>query len=203
MGSEMCIRDSIKVTLTVYIFSMFLYAIWYFFQVVDLAKMNPLDEWIGSLAYLPHGARVLMFCYFRYYSLPGLYLAEISGPQLIHHIDYVDGWSLAALGSISSVIIAVEIIRWVRKNPENFSVVKTLSFKNYKSLILVVLMSAMLNGILANSLIALVNSSISIDVLTVLRFMIGDILGAIIVIGALWVIFTTLIDTRLIINPED
>ena len=193
----------IKVTLTVYIFSMFLYAIWYFFQVVDLAKMNPFDEWIGSLVYLPHGARVLMFCYFRYYSLPGLYLAEISGPQLIHHIDYVDGWSLAALGSISSVIIAVEIIRWVRKNPENFSVVKTLSFKNYKSLILVVLISAMLNGILANSLIAIVNSSISIDVLTVLRFMIGDILGAIIVIGALWVIFTTLIDTRLIINPED
>ena len=193
----------IKVTLTVYIFSMFLYAIWYFFQVVDLAKMNPLDEWIGSLVYLPHGARVLMFCYFRYYSLPGLYLAEISGPGLIHHIDYVDGWSLAALGSLSSVIIAVEIIRWVRKNPENFSVVKTLSFKNYKSLMLVVLISAMLNGILANSLIALVNSSISIDVLTVLRFMIGDILGAIIVIGALWVIFTTLIDTRLIINPED
>ena len=193
----------IKVTLTVYIFSMFLYAIWYFFQVVDLAKMNPLDEWIGSLVYLPHGARVLMFCYFRYYSLPGLYLAEISGPQLIHHIDYVDGWSLAALGSISSVIIAVEIIRWVRKNPENFSVVKTLSFKNYKSLILVVLISAMLNGILANSLISIVNSSISIDVLTVLRFMIGDILGAIIVIGALWVIFTTLIDTRLIINPHD
>ena len=193
----------IKVTLTVYIFSMFLYAIWYFFQVVDLAKMNPLDEWIGSLVYLPHGARVLMFCYFRYYSLPGLYLAEISGPQLIHHIDYVDGWSLAALGSLSSVIIAVEIIRWVRKNPESFSVVKTLSFKNYKSLMLVILISAMLNGILANSLIALVNSSISIDVLTVLRFMIGDILGAIIVIGALWVIFTTLIDTRLIINPED
>ena len=193
----------IKVTLTVYIFSMFLYAIWYFFQVVDLAKMNPLDEWIGSLVYLPHGARVLMFCYFRYYSLPGLYLAEISGPQLIHHIDYVDGWSLAALGSLSSVIIAVEIIKWVRKNPENFSVVKTLSFKNYKSLILVVLISSMLNGILANSLIAIVNSSISIDVLTVLRFMIGDILGAIIVIGALWVIFTTLIDTRLIINPDD
>ena len=193
----------IKVTLTVYIFSMFLYAIWYFFQVVDLAQMNPFDEWIGSLVYLPHGARVLMFCYFRYYSLPGLYLAEISGPQLIHHIDYVDGWSLAALGSLSSVIIAVEIIRWVRKNPENFSVVKTLSFKNYKSLMLVILISAMLNGILANSLIALVNSSISIDVLTVLRFMIGDILGAIIVIGALWIIFTTLIDTRLIINPDD
>ena len=193
----------IKVTLTVYIFSMFLYAIWYFFQVVDLAKMNPLDEWVGSLVYLPHGARVLMFCYFRYYSLPGLYLAEISGPQLIHHIDYVDGWSLAALGSLSSVIIAVEIIRWVRKNPENFSVVKTLSFKNYKSLILVVLISAMLNGILANSLIAIVNSSISIDVLTVLRFMIGDILGAITVIGVLWVIFTTLIDTRLIISPDD
>ena len=90
-----------------------------------------MDRELGLFATWRKGFNVLLF---RYYSLPGLYLAEISGPQLIHHIDYVDGWSLAALGSLSSVIIAVEIIRWVRKNPENFSVVKTLSFKNYKSL---------------------------------------------------------------------
>ena len=62
---------TLKVTLTVYIFAMLCYAVWYPLQVLDLANLNPNDEWLGSLCYLPHGARVLMFCFFRYYSLPG------------------------------------------------------------------------------------------------------------------------------------
>ena len=69
---------TLKVTITVYVFAMFCYAVWYPLQVIDLANMNPDREWLGSLCYLPHGARVLMFCFFRYYSIPGLYLAEIS-----------------------------------------------------------------------------------------------------------------------------
>ena len=77
----------IKVTITVYVLSMFLYSVWYILQYYDFAGLAPYsDEWIGSLCYLPHGARVLMFCAFRYYSLPGLYLAEITGPS-IHHND--------------------------------------------------------------------------------------------------------------------
>ena len=87
---------TLKVTITVYVFAMFCYAVWYPLQVIDLANLNPDREWLGSLCYLPHGARVLMFCFFRYYALPGLYLAEISGPALINDLDYMDGWSLAS-----------------------------------------------------------------------------------------------------------
>ena len=94
---------ALKVTLTVYIFAMLCYAIWYPLQLLDLANLNPNDEWLGSICYLPHGARVLMFCFFRYYSLPGLYLAEIHGPTYIHHIDYMDGWNIAALASLFSI----------------------------------------------------------------------------------------------------
>ena len=36
-----------------------------------------------------------------------------------------------------------------------------------------------------------------------LRFFIGDILGALSVMLAIWVIFTTLVDTRLIISPDN
>ena len=193
---------AIKVTITVYVFSMFCYSVWYFLQVLDIANMNPNDEWVGSLCYFPHGARVLMFCFFRYYSLPGLYLAEITGPALIHHNDYMDGWSTAAVASLFSVVAAVELVKWTRATPGFFSFFKEVNFENYKFLYLVIIVSSLLNGLLVNSILSVINSINSISVITVFRFAVGDFLGAIAVIAALWIIFRTLVDTRLIVDPR-
>ena len=193
---------ALKVTLTVYIFAMLCYAIWYPLQVIDLANMNPDREWLGSLCYLPHGARVLMFCFFRYYSIPGLYLAEISGPVLINDLDYMDGWSIAAFASLFSVIASVELVKWTKATPGFFSFFKKVNFQNYKFLFLVVIVSSLLNGLLVNSFLSLINST-SISVITVFRFAVGDFLGAIAVITTLWIIFKTLTDNRLVINPEE
>ena len=193
---------TLKVTITVYVFAMFCYAVWYPLQVIDLANMNPDREWLGSLCYLPHGARVLMFCFFRYYSIPGLYLAEISGPVLINDLDYMDGWSIAAFASLFSVIASVELIKWTKATPGFFSFFKKVNFQNYKFLFLVVIVSSLLNGLLVNSFLSLINST-SISVITVFRFAVGDFLGAIAVITTLWIIFKTLTDNRLVINPEE
>lgn len=194
----------IKVTITVYVLSMFLYSVWYFLQYYDVAGLAPFnDEWIGSLCYLPHGARVLMFCAFRYYSLPGLYLAEITGPSIIHHNDYLPGWSFAAIASLFSVIAAVELVKWTRATPGFFSFFKKVSFENYKFVMLVVIVSALLNGILVNLVLSLINPGNSISALVVFRFAVGDFLGACAVIATGWVVFKTLTDTRLIISPED
>ena len=192
---------TLKVTITVYVFAMFCYSVWYFLQVLDLANMNPNGDWLGSLCYLPHGARVLMFCFFRYYSLPGLYLAEITGPSLIHHEDYMNGWSIAAFASLLSVVSAVELVKWTRATPGFFSFFKEVNFENYKFLYLVIIVSSLLNGLLVNSILSLINATSSISVITVLRFAVGDFIGATAVIAALWVIFRTLIDTRLIVDP--
>ena len=193
---------AIKVTITVYVFSMFCYSVWYFLQVLDIANMNPNDEWVGSLCYLPHGARVLMFCFFRYYSLPGLYLAEITGPALIHHNDYMEGWSIAAIASLFSVVAAVELVKWTRATPGFFSFFKEVNFENYKFLYLVIIVSSLLNGLLVNLILSVINSISSISVITVFRFAVGDFLGATAVIAALWIIFRTLVDTRLIVDPK-
>ena len=194
----------IKVTITVYVISMFLYSVWYFLQYYDVAGLAPYtDEWIGSLCYLPHGARVLMFCAFRYHSLPGLYLAEITGPSIIHHNEYLPGWSFAAIASLFSVIAAVELIKWTRATPGFFSFFKKVSFENYKFVMLVVIVSALLNGILVNLVLSLINPGNSISALVVFRFAVGDFLGACAVIATGWVVFKTLTDTRLIISPED
>ena len=193
---------TLKVTITVYVFAMFCYAVWYPLQVIDLANMNPDREWLGSLCYLPHGARVLMFCFFRYYSIPGLYLAEISGPVLINDLDYMDGWSIAAFASLFSVIASVELVKWTKATPGFFSFFKKVNFQNYKFLFLVVIVSSLLNGLLVNSFLSLINST-SISVITVFRFAVGDFLGAIAVITTLWIIFKTVTDNRLVINPEE
>lgn len=193
---------TLKVTITVFVFSMFCYGVWYPLQLIDLANLNPNREWLGSLCYLPHGARVLMFCFFRYYSLPGLYLAEISGPVLINDLDYMDGWSIASIGSLFSVVAAVELLKWTKATPGFFSFFKRVNFQNYKFLFIVVIVSSLLNGLLVNSYLSLVNST-SISVITVLRFAVGDFLGALAVITTLWIIFKTLTDNRLLIHPED
>ena len=193
----------IKVSITVYIFYLLIFSIWSYLQVLDIANLNPDNAWVGSLCYLPHGVRVLMFCFFRYYSIPALYLAEISAPVLISPTDYINGWSFAAIGSILSVVIAVELIKWSKAANGTFSLLKPISFKNYKFLILVIIISALINGLLANSIIAAVNQNVIIEITTLLRFVVGDILGAITVIFAIWIIFTTLVDTRLIISPKD
>ena len=193
----------LKVTITVYVFSMFCYAVWYPLQVIDLANLNPNREWVGSLCYLPHGARVLMFCFFRYQSLPGLYLAEISGPSLINNEDYMTGWSIAALASLFSVAASVELVKWTRATPGFFSFYKKVNFENYKFLYLVVIVSSLLNAILVNIVLSVINWTDSISVITVFRFAVGDFLGASAVIIALWIVFKTLVDTRLIIDPED
>jgi len=192
----------LKVSITVYIFYTLIYSVWSYLQILDLANLNPNKEWLGSVCYLPHGVRVLMFCFFRYYSVPALYLAEVTCPVLVGPNEYVDGWNVAAIGSVLSVVIAVELIKWSKAANGRFSFFRPINFKNYKFIILVIIISALINGLLANSIITAVNPNVTIEVITVMRFFIGDILGALSVMLAIWVIFTTLVDTRLIISPE-
>jgi len=192
----------LKVSITVYIFYTLIYAVWSYLQILDLANLNPNKEWLGSVCYLPHGVRVLMFCFFRYYSIPSLYLAEITSPVFVGPNDYVDGWNVAAIGSVLSVVIAVELIKWSKAANGTFSLFRPINFKNYKFIILVIIISALINGLLANSIITAVNPNVTIEVITVMRFFVGDILGSLSVMLAIWVIFTTLVDTRLIISPE-
>ena len=197
----------IKVSITVYVFYMFLYGTWYFLHIQDFAGLRYENSWTGSLVFLPHGARVPMVCFFRYYSLPALYLADITGPSLMNHdqydVNYVEGSNIAAMGCIAAVILSVELIKWSRVSEGKFSFFSPVNFKNYKFLFLVIVLSSLLSGVLCNSIISIINDQVSIDVLTVLRFMIGDFLGAVAVIAIMWIVFTTAIDNRMIVSPED
>ena len=134
-------------------------------------------------------------------------MAEITGPYYVNHDDYMvtylNGYGVAALGCILAVVASVEIVKWSRAAEGKFSLFKPVNFKNYKFLFLVIVISSLLSGIVCNSIISILNNNMTIDVFVILRFMIGDFLGSITVLVAMWIIFSTLAETRLVISPND
>ena len=190
------------VSITVYLFYMFVYAAWAFIAFEILGNAD-----IASYLYLPHGARVLLFCFFRWRSIPALIAAESTGYGLITislldiaQVPSVGWWQLSMLSSLTSVVLSVLLVKWaVGETGIATGLLKRISFANYKFLILVVFISALLNAVLTNYVIGYFNPFLLVDGVRVFRYFIGDILGCLILITGLMTIFTTLKDSKLII----
>ena len=180
-------QDFILTNIFLYIFAMAVWSFWSYFAFVGLEKM----DWQGSLLYLPHGVRVLCVCFFGLKSLPALIAAEITGPLFINPEQYFGVWLIASTGSIASVVIARNLVDWSQENIVG-SIVKPINNNNYRKIVLVIVISALLNAILANFIITLLDTSILLDPVVILRFFIGDVLGACVVILFLSVAFTSL-----------
>jgi hypothetical protein len=181
----------IQVTLTTYVASMLVYALWSYITFQTLDK-----GWIGSIAYLPHGCRVLFYCFFGFRSLPALYLAEITGPTLVWGDQYLAYWGFASICSLFSVVIAVEILKWSSVSTFTYSLLKEINFANYKFLIFVIIISALINSIFTNLILGFLNDVV-ISAKVVARFFIGDVLGSFIFITWLMIMFNMIKDRNL------
>ena len=179
-----------QVTLTTYVAAMLVYALWSYITFQTLDK-----GWVGSLVYLPHGCRVVFYCFFGARSLPALYLAEITGPTLIYGDQYLQYWSFASIFSLASVVVAVEILKWSRASNFTYSILKKINFANYKFLILVIIISALFNAIFTNLVLGLMNN-VDINVIVIARFFIGDVFGAVTFVIWLMIMFNMLKDRK-------
>ena len=177
----------IQVSLTTYIAAILVYALW-----ATITFAGPDQGWIGSIVYLPHGPRVLLYCFFGYRALPALFLAETTGPALVYGEQYPDYWAIANIGSLLCVVFAVEIIKWSRVTTFNYSILNKINFANYKFLILVIIISALFNSIFTNLIVSAFNSDMQITVMVVFRFFIGDIAGAAVFLTYLMIMFQLL-----------
>ena len=187
----------IQVSLITFIASMLVYTLWSSITFATLDK-----GWIGSLVYLPHGCRVVFYCFFGIRSLPALYLAEIIGPTLVYGDQYLDYWVVASLSSLLSVVVAVEIIKWSRVSTFNYNILKKVNFANYKFLIFVIIISALFNSIFTNLVLSIING-VNIGVEVIARFFIGDVLGSVAFIIFLMMLFNLLQQRRLYKVHED
>ena len=192
MFSKNNIVGFILTNIVIYLFAMGVWSFWSYFAFVDLEQM----DWQGSIIYLPHGVRVLGICFFGYKSLPALLAAEMTGPLFINPEQYMGTWSLASISSIGSVIFARYLADWSQANIPG-AIMSLLNSNNYRKIVLVIVISGLLNAILANTIITLLEPSITLDPLVILRFFIGDVLGACIVILFMSVAFTSLRANRL------
>ena len=180
----------IQVTLTTYVASMLVYALWSYITFQTLDK-----GWVGSLVYLPHGCRVIFYCFFGVRSLPALYGAEVTGPTLIWGDQYLAYWGYASIFSLLSVVIAVEILKWSRTSTFSYSILKKMNFANYKFLILVIIISALFNSIFTNLVLGLMNN-VDINATVIARFFIGDVFGSMVFVLWLMIMFNMLKDRR-------
>jgi hypothetical protein len=187
----------IQVTIITYIASMLVYTLWSSITFATLDK-----GWIGSLVYLPHGCRVVFYCFFGARSLPALYAAEITGPALVWSDKYLDYSTFAGISSLLSIVVAVEIVKWSRVSTFNYNILKKVNFANYKFLIFVIIISALFNSIFTNLVISIING-VNIGVEIIARFFIGDMLGSIVFITFLMVMFNLLSQRRLYKVHED
>ena len=171
--------------------------IWYSWSVVEFtAKLDTLD-WEGSLMYIPHGVRVLGIVFFGLRVFPGLLAAEIFGPYLIEPEHYFDEWFIGAAVSILCVAAAVRLLEWVNVDNET-SFFRPLNFTNYRFLLLTVILSALFNAIGSNLVVQFFVPEITVEPDNILRFFIGDTLGAIVFFLFLSLLFTTLADLKLV-----
>ncbi len=164
---------------------------------MGMGYISTLDQgWIGSLVYLPHGCRVIFYCFFGVRALPALYLAEITGPTLVWGEQYLDWWYIASISSLLSVVIAVEIIKWSKVSSWKPSILLKINFSNYKFLIFVIIISALFNAIFTNLVLSIING-VDLTVQVVARFFIGDVFGSACFIAFLMVMFNMLRSNRL------
>ena len=187
----------IQVSLITYIASMLVYTLWSSITFATIDK-----GWLGSLVYIPHGCRVIFYCFFGVRSLPALYAAEITGPSLVWEDQYLDYWTFASISSLLSVVVAVEIVKWSRVSTFNYNILKKVNFANYKFLIFVIIISALFNSIFTNLVLSLINK-VDIGVEVIARFFIGDMLGSIVFITFLMILFNLLQQRNLYKVHED
>ena len=187
----------IQVSLITYIASMLVYTLWSSITFATIDK-----GWLGSLVYIPHGCRVIFYCFFGVRSLPALYAAEITGPNLVWEDQYLDYWTFASISSLLSVVVAVEIVKWSRVSTFNYNILNKVNFANYKFLIFVIIISALFNSIFTNLTLSLINK-VDIGVEVIARFFIGDMLGSIVFITFLMILFNLLQQRNLYKVHED
>ena len=192
----MYIKNWLLMSVSIYLFAMGVYAFWSYLAFVNLDKI----DWTGSLVFLPHGVRVIGICYFGYKAVPSLYAAEITGPLLVYPQYYFDVWPAASIASMLSVVMAVELVKWSGRNVQE-NIIAPKNFSNYRSLALVVVLSALFNSISANVITSLL-ANVVIDGVVVMRFFIGDVLGAVVLILFLSAVFTALKQNKLLLEDK-
>ena len=178
--------DFLKVSFLTFIFSFILWVVWAAL-VIDSYNEGILP--MGSMMFLPNAARVICICFFGFRAIPALYIAEVVGPEILFDNLYGYESIVTIFLSIMAIPASLLLLRSIGfrflETKENF-----LDFKNYRHLLVVIIIAAAFNSIFVTSFIYLVAGN-DISAAVTYRYFVGDILGAVSVLLLLTFMFRT------------
>ena len=186
-------KNFLSLSVTSFIFSTVLWVLWHFLDshVLFLAGK-------GGFFYLPHAARVLCIIYFGYRAFPALYLGELVGPYVLEAGLYSFSTLIPSLISVMSVPFALIFL-----NSLGFTLGETrsspLNRRNYKHIFLITFISAGFNALMVNLYLSRNNLSFPnaiTDIEQVYRFLIGDLIGTMLVFTLLATLLVPVIRQR-------
>jgi len=166
--------DFLKVFFLTFVFS---FTAWVLWAALIINTFNEGRLPFGSLIFLPNAARVICICFFGFRAIPALYVAEIMGPEILFKNLYGYESYFTVFISIMAVPAALLLLRTIGfrflESKANF-----LDFRNYRHLLVVIVIAAAFNSIFVTSFLYLVNGS-DISAAVTYRYFLGDIIGAV------------------------
>jgi len=156
----------------------FYFLVWVIWLFLVLPVEDVTGQGLGSLAFLPHAARVLPVLFFGGRSIPAIYFSEIIATNYIGDLEYTTAYG--ALISSTSILISWGAFKILDVDLKSK---KVLQNTDWKHVTLFVLVSALVNGVGNGAYYLYLYQEI--DPLITMRFVIGDIVGATIVILSL------------------
>ena len=156
----------------------FYFLVWVIWIFLIVPSENIGAQGLGSLAFLPHAARVLPVLFFGGRSIPAIYFSEFIATNYIGELEYTTAYG--ALISSTAILISWGAFKLLDVDLKSKRVLQNTDWKHVT---LFVLVSALVNGV-GNGAYYLYLYEV-IDPLITIRFVIGDIVGATIVILSL------------------
>ena len=157
-------------------FYLFLFVIWTIFIVpVELSSDSLV---LGSLLFLPHAARVLPVVYFGPWALLGIIIAEYICWFYIWPFEIFDRTGMGVLISSFAIAITWAFFKLLDAELKPFG---NLQNTNWKHLVIFIIFSALFNGLGNGAYYPTFGDGEAAPLISI-RFVMGDIIGSLVVI---------------------
>jgi len=158
------------------VFYLFLFVIWTIFIVPVELSSNALA--LGSLLFLPHAARVLPVVYFGPWALLGIIISEYICWFYIWPFEIFDITGMGGIISSSAIAITWGFFKLLDAELKPFG---NLQNTNWKHLVIFIIFSALFNGLANGAYYPTFGDGEAAPLISI-RFVMGDIIGALVVL---------------------
>jgi hypothetical protein len=179
-----------------FLYSVVAYIIVYIFWYEVILNHVTAGNDMGSLIFLPHGVRYLVILAFGWVGFWAIFFGSLVSPMINEEIvklnpnpwtDYINIWhNLESFAGALSVLAVVAFLYWAKIIDQWKG---KLYFMEPSKLMLIVISSALLNGLFSNFITSQSSLGVDTNPIRIIRFIAGDIIGALLLLLAAFVLY--------------